>query len=176
MGKIIVEGIKIYAYHGCFKEETAIGTNFSVDVILDVDLEKPAHTDDIYDTVNYQTVFQVVKDQMAIPSKLLEHVSKRIIDALFLEFPAIGKIKLKVSKLNVPLGGHIDKVSVELKRKRKNYTERSLKCSKCGKEFTCKPQGECWCGSYELSKTQLQELKENYEDCLCEECLDSIKE
>lgn len=176
MDKILIEGIKIYAYHGCFKEETAIGTNFTVDVELDVNLEKPAQSDNLNDTVNYQTVFQVVKSQMEIPSKLLEHVSKRIINALFSEFPTINKIKLKVSKLNVPLGGHIDKVSVELKRKRKNHTERPLKCSKCGKEFTCKPQGECWCGSYELSKNQLKELKENYEDCLCEECLSSIKE
>jgi dihydroneopterin aldolase len=174
MGKIIVEGIKIYAYHGCFKEETAIGTNFTVDVVLDVDLEKPAHTDEIQDTVNYQTVFEVVKDQMAIPSKLLEHVAKRIIDTLFIKFPTINKIKIKVSKLNVPLGGHIDKVSVELKRKRKNYTDRSIKCSKCGEEFKCKPQGGCWCNKYELTPNQLQEIKDNYEDCLCEECVISL--
>jgi dihydroneopterin aldolase len=141
---------------------------------LGVELEKPALTDNIQDTVNYQTVFKVIKDQMAIPSKLLEHVSKRIIDALFLEFPAINKIKLKVSKLNVPLGGHIDKVSVELKRKRKNTTERVLKCSKCDTEFTCKPQGECWCNNYKLTTKQLEELKENYKDCLCEECMISI--
>lgn len=119
MGKIFIEGIKIYAYHGCFKEETAIGTNFLVNVELDVNLEKPAQTDNIYDTVNYQAVFTVIKDQMAIPSKILEHVCQRIIDALFQEFDAIEKIKLKVSKLNVPLGGHIDSVSVQMKSKRK---------------------------------------------------------
>jgi len=114
MGKIFVEGIKIYAYHGCFKEETAIGTNFLVDLEIDVDLEKPAITDSIDDTVNYQAVFQVVKEQMAIPAKILEHVSKRIIDTLFNKFSSVEKIKLKVSKLNVPLGGHIDSVSVQL--------------------------------------------------------------
>jgi dihydroneopterin aldolase len=118
MGKIFVEGIKIYAYHGCFKEETTIGTNFIVDVELDVDLEKPSITDNIYDTVNYQAVFQVIKDQMAIPSKILEHVSKRIIDALFEQFPTIDKIRLKVSKLNVPLGGQIDSTSVQLIKER----------------------------------------------------------
>ena len=118
MGKIFVEGIKIYAYHGCFKEETAIGTHFLVNVQLDVDLTKPSLTDNIGDTVNYQSVFQVVKDEMAIPSKLLEHVSKRIIDALFNQFPAIENIQLKVAKLNVPLGGHIDQVSVQLEEHR----------------------------------------------------------
>jgi dihydroneopterin aldolase len=119
MGKIFVEGIKIYAHHGCFKEETAIGTNFQVDVELDADLSKPASSDDINDAVNYQEVFNVIKEQMAIPSHLLEHVSKRIMDSLFAEFPTVEKIKLKVSKLNVPLGGHIDNVAVQIERERK---------------------------------------------------------
>jgi len=118
MGKIFVEGIKIYAYHGCFKEETAIGTNFNVNVELDVDLSKPSISDKIEDTVNYQAVFTIIKEQMEIPSKLLEHVSKRIIDKLFLQFPSINNIKLKVSKLNVPLGGHIENVSVQLEHER----------------------------------------------------------
>ena len=68
MGKIFVEGIKIYAFHGCFKEEADIGTNFQVDVVLDADLSKPAETDNINDAVNYQAVFTVIKAQMAIRS------------------------------------------------------------------------------------------------------------
>jgi dihydroneopterin aldolase len=118
MGKIFVEGIKIYAHHGCFKEETAIGTNFQVDVELDADLSKPALSDNIEDAVNYQEVFSVIKEQMAIPSHLLEHVSKRIMDALFQKFIEVNKIKLKVSKLNVPLGGHIDNVAIQMERER----------------------------------------------------------
>ncbi|MCB0400747.1 MAG: dihydroneopterin aldolase [Flavobacteriales bacterium] len=118
MGKIFVEGIKIYAYHGCFKEEALIGTNFEVNVELDVNLDLPASTDNIEDAVNYQTVFQVVKEQMAIRSNLLENVSKRTIAALFDRFPGIEKIKLKVSKLNVPLGGHIDRVSIQMEESR----------------------------------------------------------
>jgi dihydroneopterin aldolase len=118
MGKIFVEGIKIYAYHGCFKEEKAIGTNFLIDVELDVDLSVPALSDNIEDTVNYQAVFTVVKEQMATSSNLLEHVSKRIMDELFDQFPTVEKIKLKVAKLNVPLGGHIENVAVQIERER----------------------------------------------------------
>ncbi len=119
MGKIFVEGIKIYAYHGCFKEEADIGTNFQVDVVLDTNFERPSSSDSIEDAVNYQAVFSIIKEQMAIRSNLLEHVSKRIMDALFAEFDAVDKIKLKVSKLNVPLGGHIDNVAVQIERERK---------------------------------------------------------
>jgi len=118
MGKIFVEGIKIYAFHGCFKEEADIGTNFQVDVVLDADLSKPAETDNIMDAVNYQTVFTVIKEQMAIRSNLLENVVKRISETLFKEFPEVTKIKLKVSKLNVPLGGHIDNVAIQMEKER----------------------------------------------------------
>jgi dihydroneopterin aldolase len=118
MGKIFVEGIKIYAFHGCFKEEADIGTHFQVDVELDSDLSKPAETDNIMDAVNYQAVFTVIKEQMAIRSNLLENVAKRISDTLFKEFSKVTKIKLKVSKLNVPLGGHIDNVAIQIENER----------------------------------------------------------
>jgi dihydroneopterin aldolase len=118
MGKIYVEGAKIYAYHGCFKEETLIGTNFIVDIELDVDLTAVSKSDSLADTVNYQTVFQLVNKEMQTPSKLLEHVADRCITALFNEFETINKINFKVSKLNPPLGGHIDAVSVRLIREK----------------------------------------------------------
>jgi dihydroneopterin aldolase len=118
MGKIFVEGIQIYAYHGCFKEEADIGTHFVVDVELDVDLTQPSISDNIEDTVNYQAVFDVIKEQMAVPSNLLEHVSKRIMDTLFDRFNGVEKIKLKVSKMNVPLGGQINNVAVQIERER----------------------------------------------------------
>lgn len=119
MGKIYVEGIKIYAYHGCFKEETLIGTHFLVDVVLDVDLKKSSISDNLEDTVNYQTVFHVIKKEMEIPSKLLEHVAGRCVKKLFSSFPTIETIDIKISKLNPPLGGHIDAVAVKLVEHRK---------------------------------------------------------
>lgn len=119
MGKIYVEGIKIYAYHGCFKEETVIGTNFLVNVELDVDLQKASESDNLNDTVNYQTVFQVIKQEMEIPSKLLEHVAGRCLSSLFNVFPTVENITIKIAKLNPPLGGHINSVAVKLTEHRK---------------------------------------------------------
>lgn len=119
MGKIYVEGIKIYAYHGCFKEETLIGTNFLIDVELDVDLKNAAESDNLNDTVNYQTVFQVIKKEMEIPSKLLEHVAGRCIKSLFNDFNTVKTVAIKISKLNPPLGGQINAVAVKLFEHRK---------------------------------------------------------
>lgn len=176
MGKIYVEGIKIYAYHGCFKEETLIGTNFLVDVELDVDLTKAAASDNLNDTVNYQTVFQVIKKEMETPSKLLEHVAERCIKSLFQQFGTIENIAIKISKLNPPLGGHIDAVAVKLVEHRipiaigTKITEK--KCSKCDKPFGCQNlERGCWCENHQLTQEQLAYLKEHFDNCLCEECL-----
>ena len=95
-----------------------VGESYQVDVVLDADLSKPAKTDDINDAVNYQAVFTIIKEQMAIRSNLLENVSNRISETLFKEFPEVSKIKLKVSKLNVPLGGHIDNVAIQIENER----------------------------------------------------------
>ena len=74
--------MEFYAYHGCFEEEQKIGTWFNVDLSLEVDTSKAEKSDNIEDTVNYQSVYQVVKEQMMIPSHLLENVARRILDAI----------------------------------------------------------------------------------------------
>jgi dihydroneopterin aldolase len=119
MAKISVEGMEFFAYHGCFQEEQIIGTRFLLDVHLETDTREAEQTDDLKKTVNYQSVFLVVKEEMAIKAKLLEHVSRRIIDRLFMEFPAIQSISVRLSKMNPPVGGKVTSVSFSLSEKRK---------------------------------------------------------
>ena len=118
MPEISIEGMEFFAYHGCFKEEQIIGTRFLVDVYLETDTKAAEYSDDLKKTVNYQSVFQVVKEEMAIKSRLLEHVSRRIVDRLFKEFPAIDNIRIKLSKINPPVGGKVDRVSISMTEKR----------------------------------------------------------
>lgn len=113
MGKILIEGMEFYSYHGCFTEEQIVGNKFIVDVIIDYNLELAAETDELNETINYQSVFMLVKKEMNIKSKLLENVSKRIADSIKENFPKINQLNVKVSKLNPPLGGQIQKVTVE---------------------------------------------------------------
>lgn len=118
MSVISLSGMHFYAFHGCFEEERQIGTHFDVDLELDVDVEKACQSDNIEDTVNYLSVYLVVKREMMISSHLLEHVAARISDAVFDEFLAVKKLRIKVAKLNPPLGGSLDAVSVILDRSR----------------------------------------------------------
>ena len=114
MSLISIEKMEFYSYHGCFVEERKIGTWFNVDLSMEVDTSKAEMSDNLDDTVNYQAVYQVVKREMMVSSKLLEHVARRILDAVKKEFPAVSYVWVKVKKMNPPLGGKMESVSVEM--------------------------------------------------------------
>lgn len=116
MGIVEIEGMHFYAYHGHFEAERIVGNDFLVDVWLETDCLKAAASDNLDDALNYQAVYDLIKKEMQVKSHLLEHVAGRIIDALFNEFPSIQTAKIKVSKLNPPMGGQIKKASVTLMR------------------------------------------------------------
>ena len=116
MGLIQIENMEFYAYHGCYKEERVVGNKFIVDVWLETDLQKASASDDIGDTLNYQMAYEAVKEQMSFKSHLLEHLAGRILDSLYSKFPEIEKATVKVSKMNPPMGGQMDRVSVTLTR------------------------------------------------------------
>lgn len=118
MGKVKVENIKVYAYHGCLKEETAIGSEYRVDVLVNADLSKASLSDDLSDTVDYVHINHIVKEEMKVPSKLLEHVAQRIINRIFLEIQLVTKTTVSVSKINPPIGGDVECVSIKLKLNR----------------------------------------------------------
>jgi dihydroneopterin aldolase len=106
--------MRFYAHHGCFEQERAIGTHFRVDVVFETDTSQAEVSDNIGDTVSYLDVYQVVKREMEIPSNLLEHVARRIGEGIRIDFPSVTAVRVKVSKLNPPLGGQMESVSVEV--------------------------------------------------------------
>jgi 7,8-dihydroneopterin aldolase/epimerase/oxygenase len=116
MGLIHLEDIEIYAYHGCYKEEQIAGNRFVVNLTLETNMDKPSKTDDIADALNYQQAYEVVKQEMSIPSHLLEHVAQRVLDSLFKTFAQLEHATIKVSKMNPPMGGAMKCVSVQLSK------------------------------------------------------------
>ncbi len=115
MTTISIEGMEFFAYHGCFPEENIIGTRFVLDLYLETNTNEAEVSDELSKTVNYMEVYQIVKKQMAIKSNLLEHVGRRIIDEVKACFPQVAQVEVKVKKMNPPLGGKMDFVSVTLK-------------------------------------------------------------
>ena len=120
MGVIKVNNIKLYAYHGCLDEEAKIGSWYRVDIKVKADLEKSSKTDELKDTVDYVHLNHIVKEEMAIRSKLLEEVANRILNRTFKELQMVKKATVSVSKINPPIGGNVEEVVIILSKKRKS--------------------------------------------------------
>lgn len=118
MGTILVEDIRCFAYHGCMDEEGLAGTDFSVDIEVKADLSFSAKSDVLADTVDYVTISKIVQDQMAIRSKLIEHVAQRILDQIMLQIPMVEFVKIKLTKFNAPIQGDVRKVAVVMEATR----------------------------------------------------------
>jgi len=112
--RINIEGIKLYGYHGCLEEEAKIGGNYVVDVLMETDFSIAAIQDDLHKTIDYCSVYEISKKQMAVRSKLIESVCARIFEEIKTTFPAITKLTVKVTKLVPPMNGNVEKVSVEI--------------------------------------------------------------
>ena len=118
MGIIKVNNIRIYAYHGCLVEEGKIGSDYRIDLSVKADLKNSAKTDQLGDTVDYVHLNKIVKEEMAIRTKLLETVADKILNRILIEIPLVNSVKVKVSKLNPPIGGNVEMVSIVMDRKR----------------------------------------------------------
>lgn len=110
---LTLENLHFYAYHGVMPQEGVIGNEYTVNIRMKVDVSKAIVSDDVADTVNYAEVYEAIKQEMAIASKLIEHVGGRIVIRLFKEFPTIEQIELKLSKRNPPMGADIDAAAFE---------------------------------------------------------------
>ncbi len=114
INRINIEGIKLYAYHGCLDEEAKIGANYIVDVYITTNFSSAAVSDDLNETIDYCAIYEISKKQMALRSKLIEQVCKRIFDNITADFKTISVLKVKVTKLLPPMNGNVEKVSVEM--------------------------------------------------------------
>lgn len=118
MGTIKLQNIRTFSFHGCLMEESKIGSDYSVDLEIKTDMRKSAESDDLFDTVDYVHLNKIVVEEMAIRSKLLEHVAHRIIKRIFDEIPAVSRAIVSVSKLNPPIGGDVEAVTVVMEEYR----------------------------------------------------------
>lgn len=109
---IELKEMRFYAYHGVMPQERRVGNRFVVDLTLTAPLSQAVESDDLGDTINYAEVYAAVKEQMEIPSQLIEHVAGRILRALKERFPQLTAATVRLAKLNPPFGGDLLSASV----------------------------------------------------------------
>ena len=112
--KIYLRNVRFHAFHGVLPQEGIVGNDYLVNLVLDYDFSSAMQTDELQGTLNYAEVYQKVREEMAVPSKLLEHVAGRIAYRLFSDFPEIQKLQLSITKVNPPMGADSDGAGVEV--------------------------------------------------------------
>jgi dihydroneopterin aldolase len=120
LGVIKVQNIRVFAFHGCLKEEGKIGSDYRVDIEVKVNLKTSSENDDLNDTVDYVLLNRIAKEEMNKPAHLLETVAKRMLDRILNESTLVTKATVWVSKLNPPVGGDVEMVTIKMTSKRKN--------------------------------------------------------
>lgn len=114
MNRVVLKGLRIFAYHGVMPQEKEVGAYFIIDVRLDTDFSHAMETDELESTISYADVYDIIRREMAIPSKLLEHVGGRIVKALRSELPNINKVYIRILKENPPMGADLTGAGIEI--------------------------------------------------------------
>ena len=118
MGIIRLQNIRIHTNHGCLVEESKIGSDYRVDLAITANLNESAQSDKLEDTVDYVHLNRIIKEEMEIRSALLEHVAERILNRIFKEIILVTEATVAVSKINPPIGGDVEMVTIERNKKR----------------------------------------------------------
>lgn len=103
-----LKNMQFFAYHGVLPQEKIAGNNFVVNIEFTADVSKSFETDNMADTINYATVYDLVKAEMSVPSELIEHVAGRIFSKIKKSFPQINVLEVRVAKLNPPVSGKVE--------------------------------------------------------------------
>lgn len=111
---IELEKMEFYAFHGCFESEKRVGNRFEVYLKVECSAAKALESDNVLDTVNYVNLFKTIERQMAITCNIIESVASNILKKIREDYPQIDSCEIKISKLNPPLGGVVDRVSVTM--------------------------------------------------------------
>lgn len=105
MQEVALLGVEFYAYHGFYEEERRIGNKYIVDIKVQTDFTGSILDDNLDKTVDYEKLYTILKMEMDVPSKLLEHVAGRVMDKVYQAFSSIKKIEIAIAKQNPPIGG-----------------------------------------------------------------------
>ncbi|MDO4955911.1 MAG: dihydroneopterin aldolase [Bacteroidales bacterium] len=106
--------VRFYAFHGVMPQEQRVGAYFVVSLEIETDFSHALSSDSLENTVSYADVYELVKEEMKVPSKLLEHVAGRIINRLYAEFPLIQAVHITLDKENPPMGAQCKNCGIEI--------------------------------------------------------------
>lgn len=165
MGVVALEGMEFYAYHGFYEEEQLIGGTYIVDVYIDTDFGAASAYDALEATVNYETVYRIVKVEMQKNSKLIEALAQRIVDKIVSICTTVQAIRLRLTKKHPPLGVAVQQAYVEIEE------EYVISCNKCGRPFLSHAPGDGWTKHGHVYPETRASLTRSFGPNICKNCL-----
>jgi dihydroneopterin aldolase len=166
MALIVLEGMRFHAYHGVHGAERKIGTGYLVDVYVKAGMDKAAATDSVELTINYETIYQICKLEMDTPRNLIETVVAGIISRMKHQFAGMEALRIRVRKLNPPVGGYVETAWVE------ETLDFNSECPRCKKKFIHYGGNDCWEKFPNLHPATKEMLNRQFGPrCLCDDCL-----
>lgn len=166
MAIIAVEGMKFYAFHGVYEAEKVIGSDYMVDVYVQTVIAAAAKADEVETTINYESIFQICKLEMREPRQLLETVVNGIFQRMKGQFADMTALRVRVRKLNPPLGGQVAAAWVE---EDQMFMQA---CPRCNKNFINYNPDDCWERFPNLHPATKETLLRQFGGkCLCNDCL-----
>lgn len=111
---IYINSLRLHARHGVLPQERIVGNDYAVTLKVDYDISRAMATDDVSDTMDYAQLCNIIREEMAVPSRLIEHVAGRISRHILSRFDGITALHLSITKTNPPMGADCDGAGVEI--------------------------------------------------------------
>ncbi|MFN0013719.1 MAG: dihydroneopterin aldolase [Saprospiraceae bacterium] len=166
MALIAIEGMKFHAFHGVYEAERKIGTDYMVDVYVQTVIAAASASDQLEATINYESVYLACKMEMSQPKQLIESVLNGIFQRMKKQFPGMMALKVRVRKMNPPLGGQVASAWVE------DEQTFMQQCPRCSRSFVNYNPGDCWARHPNLHPATRETLTRQFGGkCLCDDCL-----
>ncbi len=166
MALISLEGMRFHAHHGVYEAEQTLGGEYLVDVVVNYNTEKAAKDDDVEKTLNYESVYHICRMEMETPRKLVETIAANIVKRMKTQFAGMNALRVRVTKLNPPLGG---RVAAALVTEEHDFVKD---CPRCKKKFINYDSDDCWERFPNLHPATKETLERQFDKkCLCDNCL-----
>ena len=117
MLSIHLHNIILFAHHGIYEEEKILGTSFELNITVRYTPKKIPITH-MAETIDYVSIFELVKNRMNIPSPLLETVITDISGHILAQFVQAEEVMISIKKLHPPIIGIVGSVGVSFELKR----------------------------------------------------------
>ena len=114
VGIVYLENLRLHAYHGVRELEHHVGNDYVVNVTVEYPILPACLSDDVNDTLNYAILADIVKAEMSVPSKLLEHVAYRIWESIVSRFPLTESATIDIKKIAPPFTADCDGAGVRI--------------------------------------------------------------